>query len=145
MLIIVLLNGLLITTPATAGQASNALGVCMADSLTGKERKKLAQWIFFGMSSHPEMKPFSSVTEATRNKTDQSIGKLITRLLTEDCPTKAKFAIKKESSMALQSAFELVGRVAMQELMTNKDVTISMSGFEKYMDKDKLSSLATVK
>ena len=143
-ILIMLLAAALISTPAVSGAVSEALGVCMIDSLTGKERKQLAQWVFFGMSAHPEISRFSNVTEASKNETDQFVGQLVTRLLTEDCPAEARLALNSESSLALQTAFGLVGQVAMQELMNDKNVATSMSNFEQYLDKHKLNALAGV-
>lgn len=140
-----LLGTTLVSMPAVSGTASDMLGACMIDYLNGKERKQLAQWIFFAMSSHPQLKQFSNVTEKSKNESDEYIGKLITRLMAEDCKTEAKLAFNNDSSVALTGAFELVGRVAMQELMTNKNVSVSIAGFEKYMDKEKLKSLSVNK
>lgn len=139
--IIVVLASIFTISPVTeASSASQALGTCMIDSLTGKERKKLAQWIFFAMSAHPEITQYANVTTATRSETDKFIGTLVTRLMTSDCPEQARQAIK-ESSLAVQKSFELVGRVAMQELMTNPQVTMAISGFEQHMDREKFIEL----
>ena len=113
----------------------------MVDSLNGRERKKLAQWIFFAMSVHPEIEKFSKVTPEKQDEIDRYIGQLITRLLSEDCEKQAKVAISKEGQQALGSSFELVGRVAMEELMANKKVTTSITGYAKYLDKSKLDAL----
>jgi len=127
--------------PATAGQASANLGACMADALTGKERKMLAQWIFLGMATHPQLQPFTNIAGEDRENTDKTIGALITRMLADDCPNETKTALKQEGSIAMQSAFELVGRVAVQELLTNQDVLVAMSSFERYIDKERLIAL----
>ena len=121
--------------------ASQALGGCMVDSLTGKERKKMATWIFFAMSAHPEIQQFSKVDQGTRDGIDQYIAGLITRLMTENCPDETKAALQ-ESSLAIQNAFQLVGQVAMQELMASQEVNIAISNFEKYLDQNDFSSLS---
>ena len=46
-----------------------------------------------------------------------------------------------DGSIALQSAFELTGRVAMQELMTDSNVTAALAGFEQYLDAKKLEAI----
>ena len=128
---------------AIAGPASDALGTCMVDSLSGKERKQLAKWIFFAMSAHPEITAYSKVTQQVRTENDKAVGQLITRLLVDDCPDQAKQALRNESSVALQNAFELVGRVAMQELMTDRNVATAISRFERYADKQKINELGS--
>jgi len=117
------------------------MGACMVDSMTGKERKQIAQWLFFAMAVHSENKEFSKVTNEAKKKSNEFVGKLVTRLMTENCPVQTKKAVQEEGSEAMKGAFGLVGKVAMQELMTNKDVTDSLSGFEKFLDKDKLNAV----
>jgi hypothetical protein len=126
---------------AIASPAGDALGACMVDSLTGKERKQLAQWVFFAMAAHPEIREYSKVTPASEKSINEIIGKLVTRLLTVNCAKQAKAAAKEEGSTAIKGAFELVGAVAMQELMSNKDVTASISGYIKYIDDEKISAI----
>lgn len=53
-------------------------------------------------------------------------------------------ALKEEGSMAMETAFRLLGKVAMQELTTNQDVAASMAGFEKYLDQEKSSILNNI-
>ena len=140
-LIFSVLGAMLFSGPAAAGPASDALATCMIDYLTGKERKELGKWIFLGMSAHPEISQYSNVTGEIRDESDQYIGNLITRLLTDDCLAEARTAVSTESSVAFASAFELVGKVAMQELMTDSNVSNALAGFEKYLDSEKLESL----
>lgn len=139
-LVVILIAGFAVTD-SQAGQATNELGVCLTDSLNGKERKALARWIFFAIAAHPEMSPYSRISETSRDNSHQLVGTLVTRLMTEDCPVRTKAAVQKSGSAAIESAFSLVGQVAMQELMNNQDVTTSISGFEKYLDKEKLNAL----
>jgi len=126
-------------TPPTANPVAS-LGGCLVDSLDGKERKLLAKWIFFAIAAHPEIKQFSKMTEKDIEDTDKSVGALITRLLTVDCEDKFK-AAQKVDRTALPQAFRLVGEVAMKELMQDKSVTSSITGYAKYIDKDKITAL----
>lgn len=126
---------------AMATPASEALGTCMVDSLNGKERKELAQWIFFAMAAHPDIKIYSKVTPDDQTEVDKYVGNLVTRLLTVDCSQQTKNATKEDSRKALEDAFGLVGKVAMQELMSNKEVATSLYGYAKYVDKQKLTEV----
>ena len=140
-LVIMMFGALLMSGPVSATTASEALGTCLIDFLNGKERKELGKWIFLGMAAHPEISQFTNITGDDRDKSDQYIGNLVTRLLTEDCLDEAKNATASGGSVALTSAFELVGRVAMQELMTDRDVSSALSGFEKYLDAGRLAAI----
>lgn len=139
-----LLAGLLICnawifSPAFA--AESALGSCMVDSMTGKERKEMAKWVFFAMAAHPEIKEYSKVPEKAKVATDKYIANLVARLLAEDCLSEARAGVKQEGQAAIVNAFELVGRVAMQELMTNKDVIQSIGEYAKYLDNEKMRQI----
>lgn len=140
MKVIVLTIGVFITTPAFSGSPAGELGGCLVDSLNGKERKELAKWIFFAIAAHPEIKSYSSASDKDIKETDKSVGKLITRLLTENCPRELRKANKADPS-ALQKAFELVGRVAMQELMTDNNVTKSISNYAHYVNEEKINKV----
>lgn len=131
----------LLPVGAFAGEAADELGVCLSDSLTGKERKTLARWIFFGMAAHPEISPYTDIPDQAIHEMDQVVGKLLTRLMTIDCPEQARTAVKVEGNIAIETAFELVGKVAMLELMTNQDVGLTLGGFEKHIDRGKINSL----
>ena len=115
-------------------QAQQELAICLTVSLTGRERKQLAQWVFFGMAVHPDLSSYTSISTSARDESNKFIAELLTRLITEDCPTESERAIDEGGTLAMQGAFEVVGAVAMQELMTDQNIAIALAEFEKYMD-----------
>ncbi|GAB1266704.1 hypothetical protein [Aurantivibrio infirmus] len=121
---------------------SDDLGSCLVDHLDGKERKNLAKWIFFAIAAHPEINKYSSATSADVTESDRFVGSLVTRLMTEDCPKELQTA-NRANPRAIEQAFELVGQVAMQELMTNQNVTTTITNYVKYADQDKITKLLT--
>ena len=135
-LILVFLIGLVPSSLVHASEA-NQLATCLTDSLSGKERKKLAKWIYFGMSEHSTIKPHSSISELDKDTMNLQIARLLTRLLAEDCLTEAKAAITRGEQDALSKAFEVVGQVAMQELMNEPSVTQALIEYAKYLDEEK--------
>jgi len=138
----VVLIGLTITaSSAIAGPATSALTTCVADNTTGKDRKDLARWTFVVMSSHPEIQRLSNVSQTDRDQLDRILAAIVTRLLAENCQAQAKLAIETEGSEApLKTAFEAIGKLAMQELMSNPEVNSAATSFAKYLDTDKLTS-----
>jgi hypothetical protein len=138
--IIVILGTFLATTSALAGPATDALTTCVADSTTGKDRKELAQWVFVAMSSHPELQPLAHVDDAQRDEMDKKLASLATRLITENCAAQAKAAIEKEGIESFKAAFGALGRLAMQELMSNKSVNEAFTRYTKYLDKAKFDA-----
>ena len=117
-----------------------SLSRCLADSTTGKDRKDLARWVFFAMAAHPEMKPFAApgIASAT-DESDRGTASRFTRLLAESCLKETQAAFKQGGPMGIQAAFQTLGQLAMQELMSDAQVSASMGGFQKYLDQEKLS------
>jgi hypothetical protein len=106
-----------VASSAFAGSFGDALSSCFADNTTGKE---LAQWIYVAMSAHPEMKDFSLVTPNKVEEISQTMGTLVTRLLTERCKAQAQAAVQNEGTEAFKGAFRSLGSLAMQEIMANR-------------------------
>ena len=80
-LALAVIGSIIAVSPAIAGSASDALSTCVADSTTGKERKDLAQWFFVAMTAHPDIRPFSNVTDGNRDELDKKMAALATRLI----------------------------------------------------------------
>ena len=135
-----LLLALLAPAAALAGPATDALSACLADNTTGKERKELVKWIFVSLAAHPELRDLAVATPATRERVNKGTGIMLTRLITENCPEQARRAYQHEGSQSFEAAFGVLGRLAMQELMTHPDVSTAISGFGKYIDQQKLQA-----
>lgn len=120
-------------------KTAQKLGVCFVDSLNGKERKELAKWMYFGMSKHSTIKRYSRVSQTDFDNMNKYIGALITRLMTEDCPSISKLAMEGNGTEILGYAFGVVGEVAMKELMNEPNVEKSLSAFDQYLDEEKFN------
>ncbi|HFD33014.1 MAG TPA: hypothetical protein ENJ28_09975 [Gammaproteobacteria bacterium] len=142
--IFTLLFALISITPVFAADPTSVFANCLVDNLNGKERKNLAKWIYLAMAAHPEIKSLSSATPKDIEKSDEYIGKLITKLLTVDCPNELNTASKTNRS-ALQNGFGLVGKVAMQELMSNQNVNKALTNYIKYTDLEKIKTITNTK
>ena len=135
-----LLGSTFIAAPAFAGPATNALSTCVADNTTGKDRKDLAQWIFVAMTVHPDIQPYSQVSEDDRDGLDRKLAALATKLITEDCRAQAKAAIESDGSESFKVAFGALGQLAMQELMSDPSVNEAVGRYAKYLDKAKFEA-----
>lgn len=137
---LLLIGSALVTTPSYAQSATDEFATCLTDSLSGKERKDLASWIFFAMAAHPGIEQYSNITPEAREQQDKTIGALITRLVAENCPAELVKA-QAENPEALRMAFEMVGKVAMQELMSNEKVSAAIAAYAKYADMEKIQAV----
>lgn len=139
--VLVALVASLTVLPAVAGPSADNLSACLAENTTGKERKELARWIFVAMAMHPDMQGLSTATGKTREQTLRYVGTLITRLVSDNCAKETRNAVRNEGGSSLQSAFGSLGKLAMQELMTNPEVNATLTGFEKYLDEKKIEAV----
>jgi len=126
---------------AIAGPASTALGECLKDNTSGKDRKDLARWVFIAMSAHPDMRSLATVNAAVQTETDKRVAGLLTRLLSENCTTQTRAAIEQEGQPGLFNSFKALGEVAMLELMTNPDVSKTIGNYVHHVDMDKLEKV----
>ena len=134
---------ILLSLSAHAGPQSDALGTCLTDNTNGKERKELARWIFTAISAHPEMRDLSNISKQDREKSNKAMATIVMRLLTDNCATQARDAVKAEGGEGLESSFKVLGQLAMQEIMSNQSVSTSIADYVKFLDQKKLNSTLT--
>jgi hypothetical protein len=130
---------------ASAGLYADDLGKCLVAATTKDDRIALIRWLFVAASHHAAVKTIMTVTPTQQDESDKIIGALTTRLLTESCKSEAQKALQYEGAVTFQLAFEVLGKVAGQELFTSPDVAASMKGLSKYIDADKLKALGEPK
>jgi hypothetical protein len=128
--------------PALAGVYADDLGKCLVSSTTRDDRSDLIRWLFVAASHHPAVKPIASVSPAQQEDSDKQMGALFMKLLTVSCKTESQKALQFEGMVTIQLAFEVLGKVAGQELFTSPEVAGNLKGLAKYIDGDKLKALA---
>ena len=127
--------------PALASPTEKALSECLVNYINGMERKAMATWMFHAMAAHPELKDFHTASQDQIDESDRIVGKLVTRLMTEDCFEEARAAMSADP-MAIEAAFGAVGEVAMQELLQNEDARKALMSYAKHLDAEKLRALS---
>jgi hypothetical protein len=108
---------------------------CLVAKTTQSDRQAFVRWIFTSMSANAEIKDLSTVTEAQRTAATEVTSHLIQRLIFTDCRTQAVAAVRYEGQTAFVAGFEMVGKVAMGDLMADPAVAVSLSGLDTYFDK----------
>lgn len=131
----------LLASPVLAGPYSDDLAKCLVESTSAQDKVDFARWIFIAIAAHPSVKEWSKATAADREAILTKVGHLFTRLLTQDCRDKADKALRYEQSSAVQGSFSVLGQVAMQELMTNKDVKAVLEDLGKHTDSSEIEKL----
>jgi hypothetical protein len=128
---------------AVAGVFADDLGKCLVNSTSKDDRANLIRWLFVAASHHPAVKPIASVTAAQQDESDKQMGTLFMKLLTESCKTEAQKALQTEGPGTMQFAFEVLGKVAGQELFSSPEVAGNLKGLAKYIDPEKIKALSS--
>ena len=128
---------------ALAGVFADDLGKCLVNSTTKEDRANLIRWLFVAASHHPAVKPIATVTPAQQEESDKQMGTLFMKLLTESCKAQAQKALQTEGPATMQFAFEVLGKVAGQELFSSPEVAGNLQGLAKYIDADKIKALSS--
>ena len=128
---------------AWAGVYADDFGKCLVASTTKDDRANLIRWLFVAASQHPAVKPIASISPAQQVESDKAVGALLMKLLTDSCKADAQKAIQYEGPITIQLAFEILGKVAGQELFSSPEVAANLKTFTKYIDADKVKALET--
>jgi len=129
------------TSVAEAQTPTEALGTCLTDNTTGRDRKDLARWIFTAIASHPDMSTLADITASEREEASRTVGALLTRLLAESCTAEVRFAVESGGSSVIEDAFGVLGEVAMDELMRNEQVSAAALNIVPYVDMARLEEM----
>ena len=138
-----LLLSLLLLVPgfATAGAYSDDVAKCMVSGTSPKDKAELVRWIFSIAALHPELASISTVSPDTRSELNRGTAKLVERLITDTCRVAVQDAIRYEGPAAIEASFNVLGQVAMRELMTDQKVKSGFEAFAQYIDKAKFEAL----
>lgn len=127
---------------AQAGIYGDDLSKCLVKAMSPADQKTLVIWIFSAMASHPDVRPYASMTETQRDGSIDAAGKLMQRLLTADCRPESVAAIKYEGGEAMVGSFSILGQVAMRGLMSDPSVVADLQKLSKSVDQSKIEALA---
>lgn len=126
---------------ARAGPASDAFAKCLVQSSTGRDRIVFIQWFFAALSVNPNVQSFSTATKQQRAAVTQQTAEVLQRLVVKDCRAEAIAAIRADGSSAIQTSFEVFGRTAATELMSDPAVSKEMNALGDYIDNTKWNDL----
>ncbi len=122
-----------------AGPFTDKLSICLIEKTTQADKNKLIKWIFGAMSSHPIVKDLSNIPRETSEQLSRDTANLFMELLTVRCRAETEKAVQYESDIALQTSFSILGKVAMQGIMSDPSVAQYLGELDNYIDKNKLN------
>jgi len=126
--------------PASAGPAADALGQCFVQYTSPQDRVDLVQWIGTAIAAHPSISPVISTNTDMLDQLDRNMAALLTRLMIEDCLEELKYAVAVEGEAVFMQSGEIMGRIAMQDIMTSPAVTQRIEGFTSHLDADAIDA-----
>lgn len=138
---LILLAGLALVPAAHAGVYSDALGKCLVERSTDADKAQLIEWIFSAIALNPQISQYARISPAQRRQIDRNMAALFNRMLLEDCRPETEAAFKYEGSSALSGAFDLLGRVAGQQIFNSPEVSTGTENFVNLVDLPRLESL----
>ncbi|MDT0509039.1 hypothetical protein [Novosphingobium sp. MMS21-SN21R] len=119
-----------------------ALSQCLSMKSTGSDRIVFAGWFVSSMASAPQLKGLADVSPERRDELDRGLAQIFTRLITVDCKVVARPLLKPGNLQAFSSAFEVFGRLAVQELAGDPETDRAMGAFAKYINQSDFADLA---
>lgn len=123
---------------AVAGPTVDQLSDCLVKATTASDKTAVLQWTFAALSTHPDLKAFSNVSEAQRNQLDQKFAQVVQRVITEQCAAQTKAVIQAEGLQAVGESFQQLGRSTGDEIISNPEVKQQLRGVVRYIDLNKL-------
>ena len=124
-----------------AGPFGDDMAKCLVRSTSSKDNILLGKWLVRVYGEHSESKGLIYISDFDKKSIDRDVGKLFTRLLTQDCEFEAKKAYKYEGLSVMSNAFQVLGEVAGKELLEDRNVSKALKKFTEYIDYEKLEYL----
>ena len=130
-----------LSSAAAAGPFNDKLAVCLVTKTTDADKVVLMRWVFAAIASHPGVKDLSTVSAEQGEKLNNDMAALFLDLLSNRCKVETKDAVKYEGTSTISSSFEVLGKVAMQGLMGDPNVTKFMGGLDAHLDPKAMQDL----
>ena len=99
-----------------------------------QEKKDLVKWIYVTISFHPQLNQMSNLTAEDVEMANIRVADYMTNVFAYKCNDELNQAIKYEGEESILYAFELLGELAMGELMQDEGVTAASELFIEYVD-----------
>jgi hypothetical protein len=127
--------------PAIAGPFGDEMSKCMVRETTDDDKTMLVRWAFSVIALHPKVRQMAAVRNEDRAALNRGMADLMMALLVERCARESREALKNEGPETLKTSFGVLGRVAMQGLFADPDVTAGIAEFARNLDEDKLKKI----
>ena len=117
-----------------AGPFTDDFTKCLVTKTTAQEKTDLVKWIYVTISFHPQLSQMSNLTAEDVEMANIRVADYMTNVFAYKCNDELNQAIKYEGEESVFYAFELLGELAMGELMQDQGVTAASELFIQYVD-----------
>ena len=124
-----------------AGGSTDRLSVCLVENTNKADEINLVRWMALAYTAHPGLSDLGQFSARSTVEINIAVADLFERLLTKDCRVETKSALIIDGDQALESSFEVLGKVAGTSLMDNAEVMSAIMKFMEYVDSDVFESL----
>lgn len=101
---------------------------------TAQEKTDLVRWIYVTMSFHPQLMDLSNLTADDVEMVNIRVADYMTNVFAYKCNEELNMAIDCEGEESVYYAFELLGEIAITELMEDQGVSAASELFIDYID-----------
>ena len=124
-----------------AGPFTDDFAKCLVTKTTNQEKTDLVRWIYVTISFHPQLSQMSNLTAEDVEMANIRVADYMTNVFAYKCNDELNQAIKYEGEESVFYAFELLGELAMGELMQDQGVAAASELFIEYIDLSILADL----
>jgi len=117
------------------------LSNCISGSITEADRKEISKWLFVCMAHNKEVSSVSFIKEEDILKAEKAAGLIMNRIITHDCKSQIESAVKNNDMSSVNDAFKYLGKVGMDELLSDQNVKKEIHRKDKYIDREYLMRL----
>ncbi len=126
---------------AHAGPFTDDMARCLVRATSESERVDLVRWIIAAVTVHPGVRGMVGIQEDRRNAETKQAADLFEELIVVRCRSESRDAINFEGESAFEAAFNVLGQVAMQTLMSDPAVNRQMTRLGEVMNTTELEKL----
>jgi hypothetical protein len=133
---------LALASPAAhAGAYADAMGHCLLDHASPKDRTDLMRWMFANAALHPDVASLTTIAPDVRQEIDRTAGVVIQHLVFDSCRAESGAALRNEGPAAMQQAFQMLAQLIGDNLVANPAVGQGSANVLRYMDMSKFPLL----
>ncbi|HSD37457.1 MAG TPA: hypothetical protein VLC92_08095 [Rhodocyclaceae bacterium] len=131
----------MLSQPAHAGPAADAMGKCLLEHASEKDRSDLMRWMFANAALHPDVAGIASVSPEGRQTIDRAAAQIVQRLVFDSCRGESSTALRSEGPTAMQQAFQQLAQLIGDNLVANPAVSQGSANILRYIDVSRLPLL----